>query len=129
MVNKRAFTLIETLIVISILMLLSGIAFSTHRNTARKAREATLKHNLTQMRYTLDQYNNDKGHYPESVQVLVDEGYLRQIPMDPITKSKDSWEVVMDDDLFDDPEHVPGVFDVRSGSLAPSIDGTLYNEW
>ena len=127
---RSAFTLLEILLVISLLALLASIAVTTHRNSNRKAREVVLRHNLMNMRETLDQYNNDKGRYPESLSILVDEGYLRQIPLDPVTKSNNTWEEVFEEDFGDeDSSYEPGVFDVRSGSEDEALDGTYYNEW
>lgn len=128
--TKRGFTLIETILVITLLALLAALATSTHRNSARKARETVLRNNLTQLRQTLDQYNVDKGNYPESLEILVEEGYLRELPMDPITKSADTWEVIYLQNYDDeDSNYEPGVFDVRSGSQETAIDGTFYYEW
>lgn len=130
MVKKKAFTLLEILIVISLLGLLATIVTSTHKNASRKGREAVLLNNLQQIRLTLDQYNTDKGNYPGSLETLVNEGYLREIPMDPITKSRDTWELIYDQDFHDeDSSYEVGVFDVRSGSELEALDGTFYNEW
>ena len=128
--QDRGFTLIEMLLVITLLGLLATIATSTHRNSSRKARETVLKHNLQQMRLTLDRYNNDKGRYPDSLQSLIDEGYLREIPEDPITKTSDSWQEIFETDYGDeDSSYEPGVYDVRSGSEETAINGTYYYEW
>jgi len=128
--NRAAFTLIEILLVVSILAILATIASATHRNSARKARETVLRNNLASMRLTLDQYNNDKGHYPESLQVLQDEGYLREIPIDPMTGTRDSWQEVFEENYGDeDSSYIPGVFDIKSGSQETAIDGTFYYEW
>jgi general secretion pathway protein G len=127
---RRGFTLIETILVVTLLGLLATIAVSSHRNSARKARETVLRHNLQNMRLALDQYNNDKGYYPESLELLRDEGYLREIPIDPITKSNDTWQVVYVEDYDDeDSNYQVGVFDVKSGSDQEAIDGTYYYEW
>ncbi len=126
----RGFTLIEVILVVSILALLGTLAASTHKNQARKARESVLRHNLQNMRMVLDQYNNDKGHYPPGLGTLTDEGYLREIPLDPFTKSTDSWEIVYEQDYDDqDSSYEPGVFDVHSGSEEKAVDGTFYYEW
>ena len=115
---------------ISLLGLLGSIVISTHKNSARKGRETVLRHNLQQIRITLDQYNNDKGHYPASLEALTDEGYLREIPIDPMTGSRQSWELVYENDFYDqDSSYEVGVFDVRSGSEEVALDGTYYYEW
>ena len=126
----RAFSLLEIMVVVTLLGLLATIVTSTHRNSARKARETVLRHNLQQIRMTLDQYNNDRGRYPDSLEVLQAEGYLREIPVDPITKSSDSWQVIYEEDTSDeDSNYQPGVYDVRSGSEEVALDGTFYYEW
>ena len=128
--RRKAFTLIEILIVVTVMALLAGIVISTQKNSARKGRETVLRHNLMQLRMTLDQYNNDKGHYPNSIDVLVEEGYLREIPMDPFTQSRESWQVIYEQDVSDeDSSYEIGIFDVKSGSEEQAIDGTWYYEW
>lgn len=128
--SNRAFTLVEMILVITLLALLAALATSTHRNSARKARETVLRNNLTQMRNTLDQYNVDKGYYPESLEILVEEGYLRELPLDPITNSRDTWQVIYLENYDDeDSNYEPGVWDVKSGSQEQAIDGTYYYEW
>lgn len=127
---RKAFTLLEILIVLSLLALLASIAATTHRNAARKAKEAVLRNNLQQLRLTLDQYNTDKGHYPESLEILVEEGYLRELPLDPITKSRESWQIVYEQDYSDeDSNYEPGIFDIKSGSGETALDGSYYEEW
>lgn len=127
---KRGFTLLEIIVVLTVVVLLASLATATHKNRVRSAREGVLKHNLTQIRMTLDAYNLDKGHYPESLEALVEEGYLREIPMDPITRSRDTWIVEYEENVGDeDSSYEPGVYDVRSGSEDTALDGTYYNEW
>ena len=128
--RRLGFTLIEILIVVSLLSLLATIVISTHRNATKKGRETVLRNNLHQIRITLDQYNTDKGHYPASLETLVDEGYLREIPLDPITGSRDTWELVYDQDIRDeDSSYEVGVFDIKSTAEALALDGTYYYEW
>lgn len=130
MVVRRAFTLLEMMVVLALIALIAGLAASTHRNRVRKAKENVLKHNLAQIRLTLDAYNADKDRYPDSLQDLVDEGYLRRLPQDPTTNRDDTWiEIYLDDFQDEDASYEPGVFDVRSGSDGEALDGTLYNEW
>jgi len=130
MVREKAFTLIEIILAVAILALLGTIAAATHKTHAQKARETVLRHNLQHMRMVLDQYNNDKGYYPESLSVLTEEGYLRELPIDPITKTRESWEVIYEDNYYnEDSSYVPGVFDIKSGSEKRALDGTYYNEW
>lgn len=128
--QHKGFTLIETILAITLVAMLASIATYSHKNSTKKARESVLRHNLAQIRLTLDHYNNDKGNYPESLDVLKDEGYLREIPVDPITKSRDTWEIIYEEDVADeDSSYEPGVFDVKSGSAEQAIDGTYYYEW
>ena len=130
MVKRRGFTLLEIMVVLTVIALIAGLAASTHRNRVRKARETVLRHNLAQIRLTLDAYNTDKGHYPESLGVLVDESYLRSMPEDPMTTRSDTWvEVLLDTIDDEDSSYEPGVFDVKSGSDQTALDGTEYREW
>ena len=127
--GQRGFTLIELLVVVAIIGIIAGIAAARFANAPRKAREAVLKTNLATMRDVIDQYYADKRHYPYSLEDLVDEGYLRQIPVDPMTGSIDSWELVYStpDDL--NPDEEQGIFDVKSGSPGVAMDGTYYADW
>jgi general secretion pathway protein G len=86
------------------------------------------------MRSTIDQYHGDKGHYPADLQTLVTDGYMRKIPLDPMTKSADTWVVAQEEqpattDSTPDPNATPGIVDVHSGSSAKALDGTLYKDW
>jgi general secretion pathway protein G len=130
------FTLIELIIVVAIIGILATIAVPAMKNAPTKAREAALKEDLFTMRSCIDQYLADKGHYPPSLQTLVDEGYMRRIPEDPITRSTDSWEVIYaspeaDESLqpTEDSSGEPGIIDVRSGSKDTALDGSSYSEW
>lgn len=135
--GERGFTLLELIIVIAIIGILATIAMPALKDTPRKANEAVLKTNLHTLRDTLDQYHGDKGHYPTSLEELVEAGYLRVVPVDPMTKSAETWELVYEEldpeatpaetDLPESGE--PGIYDIHSGSEALSLDGTPYNEW
>lgn len=128
--HRRGFTLIEVMLTVTIVAMLASIAVFSHRNSTRKAKESVLRHNLAELRLVLDHYNNDKGHYPESLDILKDEGYLREIPVDPMTNANDTWQLEFETDLADeDSDYEAGIFDVRSGSNETAIDGTLYSEW
>ncbi len=130
MVIKRAFTLLEMMVVLALIALIAGLAASTHRHRVRKAKENVLRHNLAQIRLTLDSYNADKSRYPDSLQDLVDEGYFRGLPDDPVSGRNDTWiEVYLDDYDDEDSDYEPGVFDVHSGSDGVALDGTQYSEW
>ena len=131
------FTLFELMIVIAVIGILATIALPNLRNVPRRANEAALATNLRTMRDVIDQHLGDKGHYPASLEALVEEGYLRAVPIDPLTDSNSTWIVVYEEidpeappaetDLGED--GAPGVIDVRSGSELLSIDGEPYSSW
>ena len=123
------FTLIELLIVVSLIVLLATLSLVTYRNSVQRGREAVLKEDLFRMRDAIDQHYADKGKYPESLDALVSAGYLRSIPVDPMTQSTTSWETVQAEP---DPTNLtaePGVYSVKSGSEGQALDGSKYNEW
>jgi general secretion pathway protein G len=129
--DSRGFTLIELLVVMAIIGILASIGIPMLLNTPIKAKEAALRENLFTFRSCLDQYKADKGHYPESLQVLVQDKYIRKVPLDPFTKSADTWEIVLEEPSSADvaSEAPLGIIDVKSGSTATALDGTLYNTW
>src|SRR4029079_8313730 len=95
---QRGFTLLELIVVIAIIGILATIAMPAMKDMPRRANEAVLKTNLRTLRDVIDQHHGDKGFYPASLEALVDAGYLRKIPVDPITKSSDTWVVEYEDD-------------------------------
>jgi len=123
-IGKKGFTLIELLIVITIIGILLTIAQPTYKNSVRRAKETVLKENLFAMRSAIDQFYADNGSYPASLEDLVQKGYLRAIPKDPITNSNTTWVVVPPPN----PEET-GVYDVKSGSNEISLSGTPYSDW
>lgn len=129
--RQKGFTLIEMMLVFALIGILLGLGLPQYTNATKRAREAVLKEDLFQMRKLIGQYYLDKGQYPASLQTLVDEDYLYKIPVDPITKTVDSWfeimEVLTEEDLVAGVQ--PGISDVKSGSNATSLDGTLYSTW
>jgi general secretion pathway protein G len=130
--GERGFTLIELIIVLSIIGLLVGIVLPNYKSTTIKAREAVLKENLFVLRKLIDQYAQDKGKYPASLQALVQESYLRAIPIDPMTRQSTTWVEVRELPSPEDPmlNELPGVIDVKSGSEGKSpLDGSPYNTW
>jgi general secretion pathway protein G len=129
--RDRGFTLIEMIIVFTLIGILVGLALPQYQNAVRKARESVLKETLFQLRKLLDQYNTDKGKYPASLQALVDENYLRKVPVDPVTGKTDTWIEVREQPNPDELDVIKefGVSDVHSGSEEKGLDGTPYNTW
>jgi len=123
-IGKKGFTLIELLIVITIIGILLTIAQPTYKTSVRRAKETVLKENLFAMRSAIDQFYADNGSYPASLEDLVQKGYLRSIPRDPITNSNTTWVIVPPPN----PEET-GVYDVKSGSNEISLSGTPYSDW
>jgi general secretion pathway protein G len=123
----RGFTLLELMIVISIIIILAVIVLPQYIRTTQAARESVLKDDLFQMRKLLDQYAADKGKLPSSLDDLVTEGYLREIPLDPITEARDWNAIIGSDPLSGDGGQ--GVTDVRSSSSEVGTDGRPYSEW
>ena len=124
---SRGFTLLELMIVITIIVILAAVALPRFQAVIQHAREATLKDDLFQMRKALDQYAADKGKLPQSLDDLANSHYLREIPVDPMTDQKD-WNAVSGDDPAS-VEGGQGVIDVHSSSTEQSSDGQAYSEW
>jgi general secretion pathway protein G len=126
--RNAGFTLLELITVVAIIGILVGIALPNYKGAILQSREAVLKEDLFRFRDIIDQYYADKGKYPASLDALVEDGYLRRLPADPMTGAAD-WEVVYDEPNPDNPSETPGVYDVKSASQATSQAGTPYNEW
>jgi general secretion pathway protein G len=122
-------TLVELLIVITLIMILASLALSQYRNSITSTKEAAMKSNLFLMRDAIDQYYADKGKYPESLQSLVSENYLRAIPKDPFTLSTDSWQTVLADPEPGSTSAATGIYDVKSGHDGTALDGSRYSDW
>lgn len=116
-------------VVVSMIMILAGMAVAGYRNAVTRAQEAVLKEDLFRMRDAIDQYYADKGGYPADLQTLVTDGYLRAIPEDPFTRSIETWQAVPAEPDANNPSIDPGVFDVKSGSDRIGTDGKPYAEW
>jgi len=128
--GRRGFTLLELMIVITIIGILVGIAIPMYQSIILRSKETVLRANLHALRESIDQYTADKKKAPQSLGDLVDAGYFREIPEDPITKSTDTWEVVTDSTAIAAPDQTEsGIVDVRSGSTSVSSEGTAYNTW
>jgi general secretion pathway protein G len=122
-------TLIELMVVVSMIVVLAGIAMANYRYAVITTQEAVLKENLFRMRDAIDQYYADKNKYPAALDALVSDGYLRRIPEDPFTKSTETWQAILAEPDPNNPNQEPGVYDVKSGSDRASQSGTPYNEW
>jgi general secretion pathway protein G len=140
-VHEQGFTLLELLVVMTIIGILAAVAIPALRDSPQRAREAALREDLFTFRSTIDQFHGDKGYYPPDLQTLVTEGYLRRIPVDPMTKSRDTWVVDFEElepaaegDTGPTPETPdqsisPGIIDIHSGSTDTALDGTAYKDW
>jgi general secretion pathway protein G len=141
--SESGFTLLELLVVMTIIGILAAVAIPALRDSPQRAREAALKEDLFTMRSTIDQFHGDKGYYPPDLATLVSAGYLRQIPVDPMTKSRDTWVVDYEELEVGDESAgagaegtqtseeplAPGVIDVHSSSSEKGLDGTVYKDW
>ena len=129
--NRRrfGFTLVELMIVMAIIAVLMSVAIPIYSRSIVRAKESVLKTNLFTMRTVIDEYTYDKQKAPQTLNDLVSDGYMRQIPVDPLTGTADSWRVIMEDASNTVNQSQPGIFDVRSGSDKTSLEGTPYSEW
>ena len=127
--SEGGFTLIELMIVMSLIVILASIGLAVYTNSVTRAKESVLKEDLFRMRDAIDQYYSDKGEYPTSLQDLVSQKYLRSIPVDPFTNSADTWREVPAEPDPTNPTAQPGLYDVRSGSELKALDGTNYSDW
>jgi general secretion pathway protein G len=126
----RGFTLIELMIVISVILILVSVALPAYNQSIWRARESVLKQNLFALRSVISQYTLDKQKAPQSLEDLVTAGYFKAIPTDPMTARNDTWTVEEETDtIMTVDQQEPGIFDVHSGSSATGSDGTAYNTW
>lgn len=117
------------MVVMAIISVILAIAVPIYQKSIVRAKESVLRNNLFTLRTMIDEYTIDKQKAPESLQALVSEGYLRQIPRDPITNTDQSWRVIMEDAPIGGSTNPPGIFDVKSGSDKQSLEGTPYSDW
>ena len=129
--KKRSlgFTLIELMIVISIIFILLSVAAPMYQQQIIRAREAVLREDLFTLRQSIDQFTLDKQRAPQSLDEMVQAGYLKVLPKDPMTNSTDTWQTVQEDVLMSVDQTQPGITDVHSGSNATSLDGSAYSSW
>jgi general secretion pathway protein G len=128
--RSRGFTLIELMIVISVILILVSVALPAYNQSIWRARESVLKQNLFAIRSVISQYTLDKQKAPQSLEDLVTGGYFKQIPNDPMTSRNDTWTVEEETDtIMTADQQEPGIYDVHSGSTATGSDGTAYNTW
>jgi general secretion pathway protein G len=123
------FSLLELIIVMAVLGILVAFAIPAYQDATLRAKEAILKEDLVGLREALEQHLVDKGLYPEALEDLVEFGYLRQLPVDPITKSNETWEPEFAPWMMVDQGQPAGIWNVFSGSEDESLDGSFYNEW
>ena len=126
--HESGFTMIELLVVLSLIVILASMGMSQYHQSVVYSKEAVLREDLFRMRDAIDQYYADKGQYPASLDALVSDHYLRTIPVDPFTKSNSTWQTIPADPDPGNPASEPGVYNVKSGSDATSIDGTRYSD-
>jgi general secretion pathway protein G len=127
--RQNGFTLMELMIVMAIIGILSTLAIPSFIGAMRSAKEAVLREDLHVLRTAIDSYTEDKQKAPQSLQDLVDSGYLKQIPEDPMTKSTETWTTETSDALHTLDQTDPGIDDVHSGSTEQGVDGQPYSSW
>jgi len=127
--GERGFTLIELLIVVSLIVVLATISLATYHNSVQRGREAVLREDLYRMRDAIDQHYADKGKYPASLDDLVSAGYLRTIPVDPITQSATTWQTIQAEPDPANQTAEPGVYNVKSGAEGQALDGSNFSDW
>jgi general secretion pathway protein G len=124
----RGFTFVELMVVIAIIVILISMAIPIYSRSILRAKESVLKNNLFTLRTVIDNYTYDKQKAPQSLQDLVTDGYLREIPMDPITGSNQTWKIIMEDATQSVNQSEPGIFDVLSGSDKTGLNGIPYSD-
>ena len=128
-IRESGFTMIELMVVISLIVILTTMGLTQYQHSVVYGRESVLKEDLFRLRDAIDQYFADKGQYPATLDALVSDGYIRKIPEDPFTKSNSSWQTVPAEPDPNNPTAEAGVYDVKSGSEGTALDGSKYAEW
>ena len=126
--RRRGFTFVEMMVVVTIIVILISMAIPIYNRAIIRSKESVLHNNLFTLRTVIDNYSYDKAKAPQSLQDLVTEGYLREIPIDPMTGSR-TWKIIMEDASQALNQAEPGIFDVHSGSDKMSLEGTPYSDW
>ena len=127
--RRAGFTFVELMVVITIIVILITMAIPIYNNTIRRSKESVLKNNLFTLRTVIDNYTYDKQKAPQNLTDLVSAGYLREVPVDPMTGSNSTWKLVIEDASQSVSQSEPGIFDVHSGSDKTGMDGTPYSDW
>ena len=129
MTTRGGFTMIELLIVMSLVVILASIGMVQYRNSVTRAEEAALKENLFRLRDAMDQFYADKNKWPADLAELVSENYIREVPVDPITRSRETWQTTAAEADPNNPASAGGIDNVHSGSDRTALDGTRYADW
>ena len=127
--GRGGFTIIELMVVMAIVLVILSVAVPLYNKSVIRARETVLHQNLATMRAVIDEYTYDKQKAPQNLEDIVREGYLRQVPMDPMVGNNTSWKIIMEEAAASVSQAEPGIFDVRSSSEKISLEGTKYSEW
>ena len=127
--GRRGFTFVELMVVVTIIVILITMAIPQYQKSILRAKESVLKNNLFTLRTVIDNYTTDNGKAPQSGDELVRAGYLRILPIDPMTGSNQTWRWIMEDPSQAMDQSAPGIWDVQSGSDQTSLDGSKYSDW
>ncbi len=127
--GAAGFTMIEVLVVVTLIVLLASLAMVQYTNSVKRTREAVLKEDLFRLRESIDQFYADKEKWPQSLEELVTEHYLREVPQDPLTLSRTTWVTIPAEPDPGNPTAEPGIYDVKSGATGLALDGTSYADW
>ena len=127
--RRAGFTIMELMVSMTIVLIVISVAVPLYQKSLIRAKESVLRQNLFSLRTVIDEYTYDKQKAPQQLDELVKEGYLRQIPLDPIVGNNTSWKIIMEDASASASQSEPGIFDVRSSSEKTSLEGTPYSEW
>jgi general secretion pathway protein G len=127
--RNKGFTLIELTVVMAIIVILASIGLVQYGHSITRSKEAVLREDLFRMRDAIDQYYADKNKYPPSLEALVEEKYMREVPVDPFTQSSTSWDLTRSEPEPGNPSAEPGVFNVHSTAEGTALDGRPYSSW